>query len=257
MKNVSVEYFDNSIEQLDKLLAVGNNMYFEARQTLLSPDKTPEDKQAAYIDYTDKYHLWAMEVRNLLRLTTDRQYYEVNFMTLSSSSYSIVGLSQDQANFITGFSGKIKSLLEILTMLEERRSVVIRQEIAKQEHDQEVKYELRYSSSHELTLNGILLANPDFLSENEQLLAFLFTEGNAWRPIKMAELLEYMKEDKLKKKMHQILDDLNITGSIREAFFKGISINGFEFRNPITYGYAEEHKLPIINLSKPVRSSKK
>jgi hypothetical protein len=113
--------------------------------------------------------------------------------------------------------------------------------------DESIKYELKYSEgTQELSLFGVVIANPDFMSENEELLTFLFKDGNANRRIPVEEFLEYRRAEKLTKTFHQILDGLNIRGNLRMIFFPHVSRKGLEFVNPITANYAVEHQLPEI-----------
>lgn len=112
--------------------------------------------------------------------------------------------------------------------------------------DKDIKYILEYSQGRELTLNGKFLAKTQYRSENDLFLKFIFTEGNAWRDVKMEELLEFMDKPKLTKKMHQILGDLQLVGNLKDVFMPVAGSRGFEFHNPITNAYAKEKKLPEI-----------
>jgi len=127
----------------------------------------------------------------------------------------------------------------------------------KERPNNKVKYQLSYLQNRELRCNGVLLAKPDFMSENEQFLDYVLKTDNSNRRVPMKEILEYMRVDKLKKTPHQILDGLNIKGEVRKLFFPNVSNKGIEVRNPITYEYAKEHNLPKLDIEQFVRNSKK
>jgi hypothetical protein len=111
------------------------------------------------------------------------------------------------------------------------------------------KYELTYSSQRELRLNGILLAKPQYKSENDLFLQF-FVGQNHTGEHGVDELLEFMGKAKLTKRPTQILGDVRITKEIKAVFFPVASVADIEFRNPITHEYAKQHNLPVIELEK-------
>jgi hypothetical protein len=263
MKDVmkSVSDFDEAISKLDSLIAKGWARYKLSERAFT---KAAQENNLSKLDglniskeHFGEHNVWFEEVRHNIEKLTDRNYYWVLLINFPRNNGTWVeGLGPDLSNFLINFESELKVLSNILIMLEERRGTVIRQEIAKQEYDASTKYELRYSNSRELTFNGIPLARPDFLSENDQFLTFIFADGNSWRNVPMSELLDSMKIKKLGKTIHQILNDLNITGVIKDVFIPNASAKGFEFRNPISHGYADDNKLPIIDI-KTIRNSKK
>lgn len=228
-----------------------------------------EEETKDYKPYHDMYLAWHLSVYFVFLHCEDiSSHYIAIFQNAFNRNSSKIPTLKEQADLIMG-KAKVKpdddftslnygidKLEELIFRLEEKQNLIVRQEIAKQEHDATVKYELRYSKERELTLNGILLARPDFMSENDQFLNFIFSEGNSWRKIPTSEILEALKIDKLGKTVHQILGDVNITGVIKEVFMPNANSKGVELRNPITYGFAEENALPAIDL-KTVRNNKK
>jgi hypothetical protein len=112
--------------------------------------------------------------------------------------------------------------------------------------DENIKYLLEYSNGRELTFNGKQLAKTQYGSENDLFLQFIFAPGNAWREVKIDELLEYMGQPKLTKTIHQILSDLRLVGNLKIIFMPIAGSRGFEFHNPITNDYAKKNKLPEI-----------
>lgn len=258
----SVDDFDKAIRELDRLVSNGWAIYRIARRAF---KKAGESLQARGSNtaskllntHRAKHHKWYDDVYKSIESSTDRNYYWVLFTNAPvNNNYWISGLGPGESTFLINFENRIKVLTDILIMLEERRSTVVRQEIAKQEHDASTKYELKYSTARELTLNGILLAQTDFLSENDKFLTFIFNDTNSWRNVTISELLEYMQVSQLTKTPHQILNDIGITGQIKEIFMPNVSSKGFEFRNPISYSFASDNKLPNLDM-KVVRSSQK
>ena len=253
-----VNYFDEAIQELDALILKGFAILQIAKSAFEKvKDSDEEKRQETLGNHRLQHHQWFDAVYRVIDTNTDRKYYLIHFVNVNRTAMSLSGMSPEQSDFIVSFEVRLTALKEVLQMLEERRSVIIRQEIAKQERDQSVKYELRYSSSRELTLNGILLAKPDFHSENDQFLSFIFTDGNSWRTVPMQELLENLATDKLKKTVHQILADVGIVDNLKTVFMPNVSTKAIQFRNPITHGFAEENKLPEITITKTVRTNKK
>jgi hypothetical protein len=222
-----------------------------------------------YKPYHNMYLAWHLSVYFVFLNCKDiSSHYIAIFQNAFNRNSSKISTLKEQADLIMGKSPMkpdddfssinfgIDKLEELIFRLEEKQNLLARQEIAKQEHEASTKYELHYSTSRKLTLNGILLATPDFMSENDQFLNFIFKDGNSWRTIPTSELLDALKVDKLGKTIHQILSDLNITGIIKEVFMPNVSSKGFEFRNPISYGFADENGLPTIDL-KTIRNNKK
>jgi hypothetical protein len=110
-----------------------------------------------------------------------------------------------------------------------------------------VKYQLTYNSTERiLRLNNVQIAKTQYGSENDMFIKFFVTEHNTGEH-SIAEILEFMGKKKLTKKLSQIFADIRITGDIKTVFFPISSVNGVEFRNPITHTYAKEHKLPEID----------
>lgn len=127
-------------------------------------------------------------------------------------------------------------------------------------NQEEIKYQLSYdTSSRELRLNGKLLAKPNYGSENDQFLRYFVTENHTGEH-SIVELLKAMGKPKLTKRPTQILGDINIVGTAKRNFFPNASVNGIEFRNPITHSFAKAHGLPEIDIqaiTKTVRNSQK
>ena len=126
--------------------------------------------------------------------------------------------------------------------------------------EEAIKYQLTYNpSARELWLNDVLLANPQYGSENHKFLQYFVTEKNTGEQ-EVKDLLAFMNKPKLIKRPTQILTDVRITGDVKKVFFPNASKQSIEFHNPISIVYAKENKLPEIDLnllSETVRSSQK
>lgn len=121
----------------------------------------------------------------------------------------------------------------------------------------EERYRLTYVD-HTLKLNGIVLAKPIFLKENDSFLSFIFNDGGKSKVFRISELEKTMGTgERLKKKPHQILDDLGVKGEIKKMFFPNISSAGIEFVNPISAKYLEENNLQDLSANELIDSSKK
>lgn len=265
IKSKSTFTLIESIKELGFCYDVGTTIQYLIEAHV---SRRPDDN---YKPLHEEYSRWFTSISYAILCCPEIHGYYINFFTnagnnkltpqasiqeiadeIADRTEPILSPENDFADLVI----KLDKLESIIYRLEEQANLQIRQYIAKQEQDASTKYELRYSKARELTLNGIPLAHPDFLSENDQFLNFIFKEGNSWRNVSTGELLEYMKTDKLSKTIHQILSDLNITGSVKDIFMPNVSTKGFEFRNPISHGFAYDNKLPVIDM-KPVRNSKK
>ena len=159
-----------------------------------------------------------------------------------------------------------------LKIIDERLKQIITAEVLKQNKESvvslsynqgkyitndKVKYQLTYDSTEGiLRLNEIKIAKTQYSSENDMFLRFFVAENHNGE-CEIASLLKFMGKDKLTKRPTQILGDVSITGNIKEVFFPNASIRAIEFRNPITYEYAKEHKLPEIDLKLLSKKSQK
>jgi hypothetical protein len=123
-----------------------------------------------------------------------------------------------------------------------------------------IKYQLTYNpSARELWLNDVLLANPQFGSENDLFLKFFVVNNNTGEH-KIEEVLAFMKKPKFTKRPSQILGDVRITKEVKKVFFPNATVKAIEFYNPITYTFVKENKLPEIDmelLRQTVRISQK
>jgi hypothetical protein len=235
MKNVmkSVDDFDKAISELDKLSADGWAIYRLAfRKFEKIRDKGPSganDKalHKALLEYRARHHEWHDKVYKSIGQLTDRNYYWVLFVNAPANDGKwISGLGPHVSDFVIGFENRIRVLNDILTMLDERRGTVIRQEIARKEYDSSYRYWLRYDElSGRLYLNDtILLATTRLDWPPDRLLQQVFANPNA-----MIEL-----DGVTSAQVSSALRDLHITGPLKKIFFPRTSGNKVMFRPAIT-----------------------
>lgn len=98
-------------------------------------------------------------------------------------------------------------------------------------------YEVKFTAAREIWINGFLLSQLDFNSENDNVFKYLYENPN--KTISSTELEKQLGGDSLKKSLHKIVENLGFTREIKHAFF-AISKNSIQFRNPITKKELEE-----------------
>lgn len=94
----------------------------------------------------------------------------------------------------------------------------------------EIIYEIKYTSAREILLNSFLLTKTNFDSENDNVFDYIYRNPN--RKIKLEELKKEMGSN-LTKSLHKIVENLGFRGELKKAFFS-ISKNDLLFRNPLT-----------------------
>lgn len=148
---------------------------------------------------------WVNNFHNLHQPSA--HYYLVHFANATSNSSFLTGFNEERSSFIINFQDRITSLKEILQTLEERRNVLIRSEAARIERDKSVLYEITFAN-HEIRVNGFYLSKPVFNSPDDNFFAYVFDKP--WQRISVEEI---RKTVDLKKTVHQVLNDLGITGN--------------------------------------------
>lgn len=244
MKNV--EDFDKAIEKLDGLILRGFSITLSARNEFTKTNKAEGNTELKGEELIKKhrrqYHKWYDDVDRSITELTDRKYYLVHLGTAAGQgNIMIEGLSMAQSGFIVAVEARIAALYEILTMLEERRSVVIRQEIAKQEYDSSHRYWLSYDEiAGKLYLNGnILIASTRLDSPADKLLQQVFASPN-----NLIELKQITSTQ-----VSSALRDLNITGALKKIFFPRTSGSKVLFRPFITNTEFVNEELKEISLA--------
>lgn len=96
--------------------------------------------------------------------------------------------------------------------------------------DTDVVYEIKLTTSREILLNNLVLARPEFGSENEIVFRYLFDNPN--RTVTLDELQKRMGDQPIKKTLHKIVENLGFQGDLKDAFFS-VAKDSILFRNPI------------------------
>jgi len=140
------------------------------------------------------------------------------------------------------------ALEDVIMRIEERRNLVVRQEIAEKEYEADTLYKITYNDhTREVKLNNIVLTKTDFDSENDNCFDFIYRNPN--RPIGIDEL-EQVLGGKLKKRLAHIVRDLGFTKEIKTIFFPVVTKSQVKFVNPISKQYYHKNNLPPINFKK-------
>ena len=99
-----------------------------------------------------------------------------------------------------------------------------------QDQDIDVMYEIKLTTSREILINNLVLARPEFGSENEIVFRYLFDNPN--RTVKLDELQKRLGDQPIKKNLHKIVENLGFQGDLKDAFFS-VTKDSILFRNPI------------------------
>lgn len=99
-----------------------------------------------------------------------------------------------------------------------------------QARDADVVYEIKLTTSREILINNLILARPEFGSENEIVFRYLFDNPN--RTVTLDELQKRMGDQPIKKTLHKIVENLGFQGDLKDAFFS-VAKDSILFRNPI------------------------
>ncbi|MFH1827028.1 MAG: hypothetical protein ABH812_01170 [bacterium] len=108
---------------------------------------------------------------------------------------------------------------------------ILQPQISTLNKSSDILFEITYTDGREVLLNKyILIANPDFESENDQVFDYLMK--NPRRTIKLEEIEDKIGNN-LAKSLHKIIENLGFSGDLRKIFFN-VSKNAIYFRNPVT-----------------------
>lgn len=118
-------------------------------------------------------------------------------------------------------------------------------------------YAVGYSeNTREIRLNNILIAKPDFNSENEIFFTFLYKNPN--KRFSKEEIEQTQGKDfKFHKRLQQIVNDLGFKGNVRDLFFVGISEKGVMFRNPVTKETLKDLNIKWLKIDDFIKNDKK
>ena len=237
----------SAINTLDALLMDGYNMLDNYQVLYIVEQEKISFNERSYLGKSKKdFEKWYWEVsRTLLEKLYFRHHY-FHFIKLRS----FTSASTIEATIETIFAvheQHLFALEDVILRIEEQYNLVVRREIADEAKREGILYEMSYSQhSREIKLNGILIAKPDFESENDRFFSFVYANAN--RVISRQEI-EKGTKSVLGKTNSDILKDLGFKGTLRKIFFAGASRDKVLFRNPITKQYASKHDLPPINIT--------
>ncbi|MFZ6022360.1 MAG: hypothetical protein ACOYT9_02730 [Patescibacteria group bacterium] len=100
-----------------------------------------------------------------------------------------------------------------------------------QKGNQQREYFIKLENDRRILLNGnILMAKPDFNSENEVVFKYLYEHPNTTL---MKDQIESDIKVPITKTFHKIVENLGFTSGFKQLFFD-ISAESIRFKNPVT-----------------------
>lgn len=99
------------------------------------------------------------------------------------------------------------------------------------QQNQQREYFIKLEDDRRIFLNGdILMAKPDFNSENEIVFKYLYEHPNT---VLTKDQIESDIKVPISKTFHKIVENLGFTGGFKQLFFD-ISAESIRFKNPVT-----------------------
>jgi len=238
---------DQTITKLDDLLIDGYSKHKTQKSYYFDNRSISEFDINKYLqDTTGILNDWYRTVVKILNEEVTDKHHLFHFLQHKGDSMSLIGVPQNISNLLISFEYYLYSLEDIILRLSETRNLTIRQEIAEKESQTDILYKITYNShKREVRLNNIVIAKPDFTSENDKCFNFIYNNPN--RPITLKEI-ETAIDDTVKKRLAQVVQDLGFSKDIKDMFFPGITKTSIMFVNPITKQYAIENELRPLNL---------
>lgn len=238
---------NQKIEELDSLMLQGHKEFLAARTKVFTTETFPEHtREILYKEIVTNEQVWSNKVMVHLQERGFPAYYQFHFMERSDKSLAYMNIPVKISNALGRWSARLENLEEILFKLEETERLEVRKEIAKIESQADSLYQITYSEhSREIRVNNILIAKPDFESENERFFTYVFS--NPGQALEVKKIEEHYKT-KFNKRVSDILRDLRFNGKLRSVFFPVVTQEKVMFINPITKQYAIQHELPSIDL---------
>lgn len=135
-------------------------------------------------------------------------------------------------DYSSGFSVDIEVDIDDLKELAKLMKSYYLESLRLKNGEERVAFQVEYSSLRHVLLNGTVIGKPDFDSENDLVMKFLFEHPNQKFTKKQIE--EDCLGQPMKKSFHKIIENLGFKGDIKKLFFSS-STNAIEFRNPITF----------------------
>lgn len=246
MNDNQTQKLEKTISELDGMLFDG---YIEKKKWWdsygIESKKEGFDQQKYLDSCLNNLNSWYQRAIEILtqELTEKRHWF--HFLEKKRAAISI---PHPLGPLTLTFESYLQNLEDIIDKLHEEMNLKIRREIAELDNQADILYRITWSEhTREIKVNGLLLAKPDFNSENEICFGYLFDNPN--RPVGIMELKE-KNGGKLKKRLAHIVRDLGFVGSIKDVFFPVITKDKLIFINPISKQYAYKNSLPVIDIRK-------
>jgi hypothetical protein len=202
-------------------------------------------------DFESQINAWLIKVATLLTTQFNEKHLYFHFIHPKSNALSN---THPLGRLILAIERHLFALEEVILWLDEQRNLSLRRDIAEIEHNADILYKITFSDhTREIKLNNIILAKPDFGSENDLCFQFIF--ANAGRPLNIDEISDGIGERPKKRFVH-IVRDLGFSGDVQKVFFPVLTKTQIMFINPITKQYFYDKNLPTINFRKIVSQSK-
>lgn len=250
MKNlISSEELEQVIEKLDNFLMEGHLKYKTQRENYFQlKDKEEFSVESHIRETTDILNEWYRIVFGFLETNIKEKHHLFHFIQHHGGSLVITGVPRGLSNILIAFEYYLYALEDIILRLEEKKNLVVRQEIAEKEHEADILYKITYSEhTREIKLNNIVLARLQSDSKNVNFFEYIYPKPN--QQIAVSEI-EKDTAYQLSSNIQDILRDLGFKGNIRKVFFPVATKVKVMFINPITKQYASKNDLPVIKLSR-------
>jgi len=243
--NTDQETLNQSLNDLNEYLYQGYSLKTYYSQKYKKESKKKNFKvEKLQKEYEDDINKWLNFVAKYLHKKIEAYLY---FHFVNPKSNALTNF-HPLGKLEISLDKYLHALEEIIIRIEERRNLMLRQEIAEKEYQTDILYKITYSDHTRLVkLNNIVLTKTDFNSENDNCFQFIYK--NPGRLIGIEEL-EQEVGGKLKKRLAHIIRDLGFTKELRIVFFPVVTKSKVMFVNPITKQYAYKNNLPPINFKK-------
>ena len=238
-----------TISKLDDLLIGGQLRYTTLRQKYFQIKDNEGFVLNDYIlEVTNSLNEWFSSVVKVLDEDFIEKYHWFHFVQHKGSSMALGGFPLDLSNWLVKYTEHMYALEDIILRLEERRNLVVRQEIADKEYEADILYKITYSEhTREIKLNNMILARLQSDSKNVNFFEYVYSHSN--QQLAVSDI-EKDTAYALSSNIQDILRDLGFKENIRKVFFPIATKAKVMFVNPITKQYATKNDLPVIRLSK-------
>ena len=218
MKLEESDKLDDDIRFLSNALVAGFNKC-QTYKSKASDKELVDKKLEKFIEkLRDDLQEWYEEVIRYLMDNLNRNYHQYHFSAHKATFTSYSGMNEAISNTIMAWEGYLRNLEDIIFRLEDARNLQVRREIAEIENQADIAYQIKYSDhTREIKLNNIVIAKPDFDSENDRFFNYVYLNPN--KPLSTDEIEKLGNgNDKFKKRISDIVRDLGFNGKLRQIF---------------------------------------